>query len=109
MMCSMATLVFTIAVTCCCSNLMRQFPTNYIILGVFTVGVSFIVSYATLSYSTQAVAQAVLATGFIFGGLTAYACLTKTDFTGLGPYLHGALLCLICFPMTLWLFSLFGL
>jgi FtsH-binding integral membrane protein len=106
---SFSVLVFTLVVTCCCNHLMRQYPTNYIILSIITVGISIMTSYVTLFYSTQAVLQAVLVTGLVFGGLTFYACTTKSDFTGMGPYLSGALMCLIIFPMVLWMFSMFGL
>merc|ERR1719254_371347 len=43
----------------------------------------------------------------MFFMLTTYACLTKTDFTGLGPYLVCALLGLIAFGFVALLVSFF--
>merc|ERR1719414_198948 len=40
--------------------------------------------------------------------MTAYACTTKTDFTGCGPYLYGALMVLIFFGFAISMLSLFG-
>merc|ERR1712050_652670 len=74
-------------------------------LALMTVGLSIMVGFATLRYETDAVLQATLTTALVFFGLTAYACVTKTDFTGLGPYLFGALLCLVLFGLVLMFFS----
>merc|ERR1712048_325189 len=44
-------------------------------------------------------------TAAIFSLLTAYACTTKTDFTGMGPYLFAALFGLIMFGLFVMIFS----
>merc|ERR1711953_1179181 len=55
-------------------------------------------------------ASVVMAFGITCGmvlALTLFACQTKVDFTGCGPYLFVALLCLMGFGFSLWLGSFF--
>merc|ERR1712032_739354 len=47
--------------------------------------------------TVNSVLYAVLATGFLVGGLTFYAITTKSDFTGMGVYLFAAMLVLMTF------------
>lgn len=47
-------------------------------------------------------------TAGIFLLMTAYACLTETDFTGLGPYLFAALCGLFLFGLVLSVLTLCG-
>lgn len=88
-------LAFACALPCCCQQAMRTFPTNYVLLSAFTVMMATLVGTATLSYDTDVVLQAFGLTAAMFLALTAYACVTKTDFTGLGPYLYVCLLGLL--------------
>merc|ERR1712012_151083 len=53
--------------------------------------------------------MSVFITCFVFGFLTMYACCTKTDFTGFGAYLFGALLALTLFGFTVPLLASAGL
>lgn len=84
-----------VGVACCCQSIARTFPYNYIFLLFVTVCISIVVGFVTAFYTTSSVILAVAATAVTFGMLTAYACFTKTDFTGLGPYLMGALFAMI--------------
>jgi len=106
-LCSFGTLAVMLGVSCCCSGVARTFPTNYIFLLVITVGISVMVGFATLFYSTDSVLLALATTCGIFFALTAFACLTKSDFTGMGPYLFGALAALMMFGFTLFIFNYF--
>eukprot|EP00929_Paragymnodinium_shiwhaense_P099476 TRINITY_DN6113_c1_g1_i1.p1 TRINITY_DN6113_c1_g1~~TRINITY_DN6113_c1_g1_i1.p1 ORF type:complete len:266 (+),score=53.43 TRINITY_DN6113_c1_g1_i1:93-890(+) len=92
---------------CCCQDALRKFPTNYMLLFSFTLFESILVGCISAMYSPVAVIMAAATTIFVFLGLTAYACLTKTDFTGMGPYLMAALLVMIGFSFTLMLLSMF--
>lgn len=106
-MASMGTLVLMLGVSCCCQWVTRQFPLNYLFLAAITLGISLQTGLATLIYTTDSVLLALATTAVVFCALTAYACLTKSDFTGMGPYLMGALLCLICFGLLMNFWTLF--
>lgn len=84
-----------IGVGCCCQQAARTFPYNYIFLLVVTVAMSITTGFVTAMYSTQSVLMAMGTTAFVFAALSAYACCTKSDFTGMGPYLMCALFALI--------------
>jgi len=82
---------------CCCTQLMRRYPTNYVFLFVFALLYGVIIGAVTIFYTLPSVLLAAGIAAAMFFMLTAYACLTKTDFTGLGPYLVCALIGLIVF------------
>lgn len=85
-------LVAVLGVGCCCMDVARKFPTNYLFLFFVTVCQAVMVGFVSAHYTTGSVVLAALLTAAIFLGLTFYACTTKTDFTGCGPYLFVALL-----------------
>ncbi len=76
-----------IMLTCCGEAPRRTYPTNYILLGVFTLATSIMVGVVSASYAPESVALAAGLTLFIFLGLTAFAWQTKIDFT---PWNQGA-------------------
>lgn len=84
-----------IGVGCCCQKVARTFPYNYIFLLVVTVSMSITTGFVTAMYTTQSVMMALGTTAFVFAALSAYACCTKSDFTGCGPYLMCALFAMI--------------
>merc|ERR1712118_468600 len=53
-----------------------------------------LVGFICLQYTKGSVLLCCGLTGIVVLGLTLYACRSKTDFTGSGPYLFCALLCL---------------
>merc|ERR1712019_188075 len=85
----------------------RAYPTNYIFLAVFSILYGIIIGGITMYYTLQSVFLAAGLTAGIFFMLTAYACTTKTDFTGMGPYLAAALFGLIMFGFMGWFLSWF--
>jgi hypothetical protein len=103
-------LAIILGMVCCCQTAARTFPTNFILLASFTVLEAILIGFVTRFYETESVVLALGITVGVFLGLTAYACLTKTDFTGLGPYLFAVLIALCCFGIFLtlgqWLFGL---
>jgi len=99
---SIMTLVTMISLVCC-PKLARKAPQNYIILFTFTAFEGVLVGAICSTYSTQAVVAALLSTTIVVVGLTLYACTTKSDFTGCGPYLVAMLLALIGCQMVMWL------
>lgn len=84
-------LAVIVGMTCCCRQAARSFPTNYLCLFVFTVFEAVVLGFITAKYETHSVLLAGGLTAAVFFGLTAYACFTKKDFTGLGPYLFAVL------------------
>merc|ERR1719323_2617612 len=57
-------------------------------------------------YTAKSVLLALGVTCAVFFALTAFACLTGTDFTGMGPYLFAALLSLVAFGFTMCCYTL---
>merc|ERR1711972_323986 len=61
----------------------------------------------SVQYTQESVIIALAITTVVVFGLTLFACQTKVDFTGCGPYLFVGLLCLMGFGFSLWLGSFF--
>lgn len=95
------------AMTCCCRNWMKTFPQNYILLFTFTAFEGVCVGFISAQYTWQSVVLAAGITVVVFLGLTVYATMTTTDFTGFGAYLYGALITLITFGFVISILSLF--
>lgn len=86
------------AVLCCamCNpSLLREYPKNYLMLLLFTLGFGLVTGAVCAQYEVASVLLAVGMTACITLGLTAFACQTKYDFTGFGPYLYS--FCLVMF------------
>jgi hypothetical protein len=101
------TLVLTLGMSCCCMGAMKSFPANYIMLLVFSVCYGVVTGIVSSAYTLPSVLLAAGMTAGIFLVLTLYAVFTKTDFTGLGPYLFVALVGLILFGLVSWVLGIF--
>jgi len=97
----------TMCIFCCAPDLMRKSPQNYIILLLFTLAESVVVGLISVQYTTASVAMAFGILTVVVFGLTVFACQTKYDFTGCGPYLFVGILCLMAFGFFMWLGSFF--
>lgn len=86
----------------CCRNVARSVPTNYILLFIFCMALSYIVSAICGTYSPEIVIMAAIMTLGVTVALTLYAMFTKTDFTVCGGVFF-------VLGMTLFLFAIFGL
>mmetsp|Transcript_32167 Transcript_32167/g.100246 ORF Transcript_32167/g.100246 Transcript_32167/m.100246 type:complete len:245 (-) Transcript_32167:217-951(-) len=86
-------LILALSLTCC-SQLLRQFPWNLVILAVFTALESVSVGFVCAMYEVQSVLWCLGATAAIAGALTLFACNTKVDVTGMGGYLRATSLAL---------------
>jgi len=82
-----ASLALVCGLGTCCKESAKKFPNNYIFLLLITIAEAVIVGFISAMYTTQSVLLAAALTSAIFLALTAYAMTTKTDFTGMGPYL----------------------
>jgi len=102
----------TIALMCvmvCCNKLMRKFPINYLFLFLFTASEGALIGVICASYTVQSVLVSVGVTVFIFLAMTAYACLSKKDFTGGGPFFFAILITFSMFGFWICIFSLCGI
>jgi len=81
----------------CVPTLGRQVPTNYVLLGLFTVAEAYSVSFFTIFFSGNVVLIATIMTAAVVVALTLYAMTTKTDFTVAGGTLFviGAVLSIL--------------
>lgn len=93
----------------CCGEQLRKYPQNYGFLFLFTSCMGVMVGFVSATYSWQSVVIAAGITMFIFLGLTIYAWNTTTDFTGMGPYIFAALMCLSCFGLLVMILSFCGI
>merc|ERR1712217_400057 len=80
---------------------------GYIFLFTFTILESIAIGFVCTIYTGPSVLLAFASTTLVFLSLTAYACCTKSDFTGAGPYLYMALNCMLMFSFTMWIFGFF--
>lgn len=80
---TLLTIILPIVIMCN-KSLARQVPTNYLILGAFTFGESYIVSTVCGIYDPNTVSMAAFLTLGITFGLTLYAMTTKKDITYFG-------------------------
>lgn len=98
----------TLGMVCCCQSLLKTSPQNYVFLLVFTLLESILIGFICTMYTAGSVLFVTAITAFVVGGLTLFACQTKYDFTGCGPYLFCALLVLMGFGLSLCIASMFG-
>jgi len=71
----------------CFGSAARSYPTNYILLSVFTIAETLLLGSVAATVQSDAVAMAVGTTVAAVIVLGLFAFQTKYDFTGLGPYL----------------------
>jgi len=105
---SFGSMALLLGLSCCCPNLGRNFPTNYLFLFALTILMSVVLGFVVTMYTGESVLIAVAATAVAFFCLTAYACCSKTDFTGCGPYLLAALFCMMAFALVMGIWSMFA-
>ncbi|KAI5118834.1 hypothetical protein M0805_006154 [Coniferiporia weirii] len=70
-------------------------PANYILLSTFTFFEAFTLGVVMAFYDNIVILQALLITLGVFTGLTLFTFQSKYDFSGLGPWLFGALIALL--------------
>jgi len=105
---SVAMTLVTMCAMVCCQQMTRTYPTNYIFLFVFTAFEGVCVGFVSAQYTWQSVVLAMGMTTVIFLCMTVFAWKSKTDFTGFGPYLFGALIVLMVFGLVIGILSACG-
>ena len=78
---------------------------NYILLFAFTLCETFILSVICAGYPSSVVLQAAGATTGVTVALTAYACMTKTDFTVCGGLMAILSIVLLTLILSMMFFS----
>ncbi|KIY99770.1 hypothetical protein MNEG_8190 [Monoraphidium neglectum] len=74
----------------CSESARRSFPSNILLLGVFTAAQGVLVGVSCAAYSTPTVLMAVVMTAAVSLALVAYAMQTRYDFTASGGMLYSA-------------------
>mmetsp|Transcript_5737 Transcript_5737/g.10239 ORF Transcript_5737/g.10239 Transcript_5737/m.10239 type:complete len:252 (+) Transcript_5737:86-841(+) len=101
MACSVAVTIAMMCVFTCCPDTMRRSPTNFILLGLFTVAEAVMVGVICVQYTVQSVIVTLVVTAVVVFALSLFACQTKYDITGLLPYFIVASLVLCGFGFAL--------
>lgn len=81
----------------CVESLRRKTPTNFILLGVFTICEGFLLGVISSQYDTEIVFVAITVTAVVTVALTIFAFQTKIDFTVYSGLLLVLLICLLVF------------
>ena len=84
---SMVCMFVTIIFMSCFSNICRKYPQNYVLFSLFTIFMSYILSFTTINYDNGTILLAIGTTLSISIALSIYAIQTKYDFTNIGAYL----------------------
>ncbi|CAN0898194.1 Protein LIFEGUARD 4 [Linum grandiflorum] len=80
----------------------QKHPVNYLLLGIFTVAISFAVGLTCAFTSGKVILEAAILTAVVVVGLTLFtfwAAKRGYDFNFLGPFLFGAILVLMVFAI----------
>ncbi|XP_062020596.1 protein LIFEGUARD 4-like [Rosa rugosa] len=80
----------------------QRHPVNYLLLGIFTISLAFVVGLTCAFTSGKVILESVILTVVVVIALTLYtfwAARRGQDFNFLGPFLAGALLVLIVFSL----------
>lgn len=83
----------------CCKSISTSFPTNYILLLIFTISESYMIASLVIFYETSSVLVCALVTFVMVLSISIYACFTKKDFTLCGTTLFLLLIGLTCFSL----------
>ena len=77
--------ILTFAIICALYNYKREHPTNLILLGLFTLCMSYSIGITTTAYAAMGlsalVVEAFAITAIVFIGLTVFAMWSKIDFS----------------------------
>lgn len=94
---ALAVTFVTMIAMACFENARRKFPTNVILLSVFTLCEGYLLGAAASVYDADAVLMAAGITAVVCLAITIFAFQTKYDFTMMGGFLFVALIVLLVF------------
>lgn len=111
---SFASIVF-LCMVCCCRPMIRSPPGNYIACGLCVCMYSALVSMSCVilllkcdEMAGPVLLLAAASTAILVIALVTYATCTNDDFTGIGPYLFMAVMCIFVATVGMGLLTLFG-
>lgn len=105
-LCGLFSLMLIFALSCCCQDALRVAPQNYILAFLYVVLTSVVIGFVISLFKLESVLLAAGMTTAIFLSLTAYACCTRSDLTGMGPYIYCALVGLMLGGAVLYVFHI---
>ena len=92
---AIATTTATMGSMLCCTSFARAFPSDVILITIFTMSQSFLVGVVSAGYEASTVLSAFGLTIGIVVGLALFACQTRYDVTGMGMYVLVGLMSLV--------------
>ncbi|XP_012710019.2 protein lifeguard 3 [Fundulus heteroclitus] len=84
---SFAVFLLVYCILICCKGPRRRFPLNLVLLGIFTVALSYMAGSVSSYYETKAVIIAMGITAIVCVAVTVFCFQTKVDFTSCGGLL----------------------
>ena len=90
------TIIVMIAIACC-EKVRRSFPTNFIMLSIFTLAEGYLLGVISAHYNITDVLMAMGIVAVVVLAITIFAFQTKWDFTMMGGCLFVALIVLLVF------------
>ncbi|XP_068905135.1 protein lifeguard 3-like isoform X2 [Tenebrio molitor] len=93
----------------CCVDLRRNFPVNFIMLGLLTVALTLLMTTLTAFSSPVVVLAAIGTTAIVCTLVSIFACQTKWDVTGCGMCLCIAMIVMMIFGLITMILSLAGI
>jgi len=102
------TLATLCAMKCCCSNVIRKFPTNFFLLCVLTLCEGVLVGLFSVLSTWKGLPLVVGTTAIIFIGMTVLALTTTGDFAAMGVYFFSALMTFGAFGSMLGILNVAG-
>jgi len=106
-----AAVVLSCVITAYCygEQMMRNFPQNFLFLGLLTAAMSVTLGFFASTFAWYSVLLSAGLSAIVFLGLTVFAWSAKSDFTGLGPYLTAAVLVFVAFGSSIFALRLLGI
>lgn len=88
------TIVIMISLVCC-DDIRREYPANYVLLGLFTLTESYLLGAVSSFYDTPTLLMVLFMTATVVICMSMYAWQTKYDLTSKGGYLFTLLVVLV--------------
>ena len=81
----------------CFYKYFKKFPSNYIILSIYTICHSYLIASISTLYDEESILISFGCTLGMFFALSLYACFTKTDYTILGGFICSFIMMILLF------------
>lgn len=109
---SLVTMIITLYLLCALMSCKKNYPINFIGLGLFTLGISFSIALLCMVYYAEGFGAELLLAFVItcatFLVLTVFTIVSKIDFSFLAPFLCVGIVILVIWSLIMSLFFAFG-